>query len=93
MPWEGVERIGFRELASGGGEYGGEKLKREELKKLREMFETRKREEMKWVLEDDVEMNEEWFDEGSKVWDPAKRRRSEREVVEFLVERFVLGFW
>nr|XP_011466101.1 PREDICTED: pentatricopeptide repeat-containing protein At5g67570, chloroplastic [Fragaria vesca subsp. vesca] len=87
MPWEGVERIGFRELASGAGEYGGEKLKREELNKLREMFETRKREEMKWVLEDDVEMNEEWFDEGSKVWDPPKRRRSEREVVEFLVER------
>ena len=90
MPWEGVERIGLRELAGSSGEYGGEKLKKEELNGLREMFESRKREEMKWVLDDDVEINEEWFDEESRVWDPSKRRRSEWEVVQFLVERFVL---
>ncbi|PRQ48209.1 hypothetical protein RchiOBHm_Chr2g0108141 [Rosa chinensis] len=75
MPWERVERIGFRELASSSGEYGGEKLKKEELNALREMFETRKREELKWVLDDHVEIKEEWFDGENRVWDPTKRRR------------------
>ncbi|XP_062004814.1 pentatricopeptide repeat-containing protein At5g67570, chloroplastic isoform X1 [Rosa rugosa] len=87
MPWERVERIGFRELASSSGEYGGEKLKKEELNALREMFETRKREELKWVLDDDVEIKEEWFDGENRVWDPTKRRRGEGEVIQFLVER------
>ncbi|PRQ48211.1 hypothetical protein RchiOBHm_Chr2g0108171 [Rosa chinensis] len=73
MPWERVERIGFRELASSSGEYGGEKLKKEELNALREMFE--------------MEIKEEWFDGENRVSDPTKRRRGEGEVIQFLVER------
>lgn len=92
MPWESVEKIGFRELASTSVEYGGEKLKKEELKALREMFEARKREELKWVLDDDIELKDEWFGDENRVWDPSKRRRGEGEVIQFLVDRFVLGF-
>jgi len=93
-PWEGIERIGFRELASTSAEYRGEKLKREELNALREMFEARKLEELKWVLDDDIEMKEEWFNGEDRVWDPSKRRRrGEGEVIHFLVDRYVLGFW
>lgn len=91
-PWEGIERIGFRELASTSAEYGGEKLKKEELNALREMFEARKLEELKWVLDDDIEMKEEWFNGEDRVWDPSKRRRrGEGEVIQFLVDRYVLG--
>ncbi|KAM3014598.1 hypothetical protein FF2_027279 [Malus domestica] len=87
-PWEGIERIGFRELASTSAEYGGEKLKKEELNALREMFEARKLEELKWVLDDDIEMKEEWFNGEDRVWDPSKRRRrGEGEVIQFLVDR------
>lgn len=87
-PWEGIERIGFRELASTSAEYGGEKLKKEELKALREMFEARKLEDLKWVLDDDIELTEDWLDGENRVWDPAKRRRrGEGEVIQFLVDR------
>lgn len=86
-PWESVEKIGFRELASTSVEYGGEKLKKEELKALREMFEARKREELKWVLDDDIELKDEWFGDENRVWDPAERRRGEGEVIQFLVDR------
>jgi hypothetical protein len=63
----------------------GEKLKKE---KLREMFEERKCEDLLWVLEDDdVLVKEECLDGEKGNWDPAKRRRSEAEVVRFLVDR------
>ncbi|VVA23388.1 PREDICTED: pentatricopeptide [Prunus dulcis] len=87
-PWEGIERIGFRELASTSAEYVGEKLKKEELKALREMFEARKLDDLKWVLDDDIGLKEDWMDGENRVWDPAKRRRrGEGEVIQFLVDR------
>ncbi|KAL5556786.1 hypothetical protein UlMin_039022 [Ulmus minor] len=86
-PWERVESVCFRELASSSGEYGGDKLRREELGELRRMFEARKREELQWVLDDDVEVQEEWLESGKRSWEPSKRRRSEVEVIRFLVDR------
>ena len=88
-PWERLERAGLREIASESREYSGEKLKREKLRELGEMFEERKREALLWVLDDDVLVKEEWLDGEKTNWDPSKRRRSEAEVVRFLVDRFV----
>lgn len=94
MPWERLERVGCREMASTSTEYSGEKLKREELRELKEMFESRKRQDLQWVLDDDVEIKEEWLDDEKRVWNPIKRRRrGEGEVIRFLVDRFVLEFW
>ncbi|KAF3439065.1 hypothetical protein FNV43_RR17340 [Rhamnella rubrinervis] len=87
MPWKRLERVGFRELASASTEYKGEKLKREELRELKEMFESRKRQGLQCVLDDDVEIREEWLDGEKRVWNPMKRRRSEDEVIRFLVDR------
>ncbi len=94
-PWERLERVGLREIASESNEYSGGKLKKEKLRELREMFEERKREELQWVLEDDMVIKQEWLDSEKSVWNPTKRQRSEAEVIQFLVERFVFEsiFW
>ncbi|KAJ7952750.1 Pentatricopeptide repeat [Quillaja saponaria] len=88
-PWEGLQRVELLEIASANKEYEGEKLKRESLNELKEMFEARKREELQWVLDDDIEIKEGWFNGESGSWDPEKRRqsRSEAEVIRFLVDR------
>ncbi|XP_040999766.1 pentatricopeptide repeat-containing protein At5g67570, chloroplastic [Juglans microcarpa x Juglans regia] len=86
-PWESLERAGIREISSESREYCGEKLKREKLSELRELFEERKREALRWVLDEDVLVKEEWLDGEKGVWEPSKRRRSEAEEVKFLVDR------
>lgn len=55
LPWEGAKGIALRELASGSGEFGGDKLKGEGLVELREMLAQRKSEDYRWLLEDDLE--------------------------------------
>lgn len=87
-PWERLDSV---EIATLSAEYGGEKLKREELRELGQMFESRRREELRWVLDDDVELKEEWLEGEKRPWDPSKRRRCEAEVIRFLVDRFVFG--
>ncbi|KAK7849273.1 pentatricopeptide repeat-containing protein, partial [Quercus suber] len=86
-PWERLERVGLREVASESTEYSGGKLKKEKLRELREMFEERRLDELQWVLDDDILIKEEWLDGENRVWDPAKRQRNEAEVIRFLVER------
>jgi hypothetical protein len=88
-PWERLETAGLGEIASESRECCGEKLKREKLRELREMFEERKSVDLLWVfLDDDVLVKEEWLDGEKGNWDPAKRRPSEAEVFRFLVDRF-----
>ena len=88
-PWERLDRVGLREVASESTEYSGGKLKKEKLRELREMFEERRLDELQWVLDDDILIKEEWLDGENRVWDPSKRQRNEAEVIRFLVERFV----
>ncbi|XP_024025463.1 pentatricopeptide repeat-containing protein At5g67570, chloroplastic [Morus notabilis] len=83
-PWESLESV---EVAKLSAEYSGEKLKREEFLELGQMFESRKRDELRWALDDDVEVKEEWLDGEKTRWDPSNRRRSEVEVIRFLVDR------
>lgn len=93
-PWEGLKKVEFLELTRANKEYGGEKLSKDSLKELKEMFEARKRDELQWVLDDDIELNEDWFNgENERLGVGKKRRkRSEAEVIRFLVNRFVLNF-
>ncbi|XP_058765469.1 pentatricopeptide repeat-containing protein At5g67570, chloroplastic-like [Vicia villosa] len=81
-PWEGVQKVEFLERTR---EFRGEKLKRENLTELKEIFSARKMDELKWVLEDDLEIKELWFDKGSDGKKTSKR--SEVQVVSFLVDR------
>ncbi|KAK9284654.1 hypothetical protein L1049_023830 [Liquidambar formosana] len=81
-----VERIGFREIASG-KEYGGQKLKREHLRELGELFDKRRRDEFTVDLDDDMEVEEGWLDKERPRWEPVKRLRSEADAIQFLIDR------
>ncbi|CAI8609384.1 unnamed protein product [Vicia faba] len=81
-PWEGVQKVEFLERIK---ECGGVKVDREGLMELKEMFRGRKMDELKWVFENDLEINEVWFDESSDGKKSSKR--SEGQVVRFLVDR------
>ncbi|CAJ2635266.1 unnamed protein product [Trifolium pratense] len=86
-PWEGVEKVEFLERVKVNKDNGGGKLKRESLMELKEMFLERKMDELKWVFDDDLEIDEAWFDENS--YEKKTSKRSEVKVVRFLVDRFV----
>ncbi|OIV89398.1 hypothetical protein TanjilG_22230 [Lupinus angustifolius] len=88
-PWEGLRKIEFLERVRVKEECGGENVKRESLKELKEMFGGRKIDELKWVFDDDIEMEEDWFNDESETWgvEKKKRKRSESEVIRFLVDR------
>uniref|UniRef100_A0A7N0T5I1 Pentatricopeptide repeat-containing protein n=1 Tax=Kalanchoe fedtschenkoi TaxID=63787 RepID=A0A7N0T5I1_KALFE len=86
-PWEGVERAALREAAGGRGEYGGEGLRGEALMELGRVLEGRRREEVMWVLDDDVEVGERRMEEKGE-WDGSRRRtRTAAEAVQFLIDR------
>lgn len=82
-PWERIERLKFRQLASQSKEFAGDNLKRENLRELKEMFEK----DLNWILDDDVQVGS--HDLAEKVeWEPEKRWRSEAEAIRVLVDRF-----
>ncbi|KAK7330949.1 hypothetical protein VNO77_25156 [Canavalia gladiata] len=85
-PWEALQKVEFMEQAGTFKEFRGEKLKRESLIELKEMFESRKKDELKWVFDDDLEIDELWFNESYGVRNKT-RKRSEDEVIRFLVDR------
>jgi len=91
-PWEGVEKVELLKRMKVNNEHRGEKLKRESLIELREMFRERKMDELKWVFEDDIEINQVWFDESNDGERKKTSKRSEVQVVRFLVDRFVFCF-
>lgn len=87
-PWEELQTVEFLEKARAIKEYRGGKLRRESLTELKEMFEERKMDELKWVFDADLEINEDWFNEGHGTRGDT-RKRSEGAVIKFLVDRFV----
>lgn len=91
-PWEGIQKVEFLERTKANKEYRGEKLKRESLKELGEMFRARKMDDLKWVFHDDLEINELSCDESSYSVGKHTRKRSEAQVIRFLVDRFVFNF-
>lgn len=90
-PWERIERVKLKEIGSGSREFNGGKLKRENLRQLKEVFEGN----LKWVFDDDIDVEDsDWLRSGSEEkWDPAKRWRGEGEAIRFLVDRFVIDIF
>ncbi|KAF2295572.1 hypothetical protein GH714_033221 [Hevea brasiliensis] len=84
-PWESIERARLREFASGNKEFNGPKLKTENLRELKEIFE----DGLTWVLDNDIEIEDDgWLrSENKREFDPFKRRRNDREAIRFLVNR------
>ncbi|KAK2356840.1 Pentatricopeptide repeat (PPR) superfamily protein [Trifolium repens] len=87
-PWEGVEKVEFLERMKVSEDNGGGKLKRESLMELKEMFRERKMDELKWVFDDDLEIDEAWFDENSYEKKTSKRRL---RLLGFLLIGCVIG--
>ncbi|XP_020235014.1 pentatricopeptide repeat-containing protein At5g67570, chloroplastic isoform X1 [Cajanus cajan] len=85
-PWEGIQKVDFLEKTWASKDLGVQKLKRESLTELKEMFEARKKDELKWVFDADLEIDEVWFDEGYGVRSKTPKR-SESDVIKFLVHR------
>ncbi|XP_022843783.1 pentatricopeptide repeat-containing protein At5g67570, chloroplastic [Olea europaea var. sylvestris] len=83
-PWESLERLQLRELASENTEYSGEKLRPEHLRELSDIIEE-DRDKFSWLLDNDIEFAEERF-ENEQKWVPPKRR-GEAETIKFLVDR------
>ncbi|GFY86639.1 tetratricopeptide repeat (TPR)-like superfamily protein [Actinidia rufa] len=83
-PWERLERHKLRDLASSSKEYGGEKLRSEHLRELSEFLE-RDCDKFRWLLEDDIEMEEGWLERENRNWAP--RKRDEVEAIQFLVDK------
>ncbi|KAL4019961.1 hypothetical protein IC575_018724 [Cucumis melo] len=90
-PWERLERVNFNELTGVRTGYNRDSLKKESLRELRKLFETRKLEELEWALDDDVELKEEWLQSENGQYDAVKRRRGDGEVIRFLVDRLSSG--
>ncbi|TXG59931.1 hypothetical protein EZV62_014504 [Acer yangbiense] len=84
-PWERIERLKFRELASGSKEFVGHNLKKENLRELKQMFE----EDLNWVLDNDIQLDDDYGSLGgeNREFDPAKRWRSEADAIRVLVDR------
>ncbi|KAK7293637.1 hypothetical protein RJT34_16509 [Clitoria ternatea] len=62
------------------------------LMELKEMFQARKIDELKWVLDDDLEIDELWFDKNQGVKDNTWKR-SEAEVIRYNVHDHGLPSW
>ncbi|KAL6573054.1 hypothetical protein OROHE_002530 [Orobanche hederae] len=83
-PWERFEGLRLRELAGENMEYGGERLDPERLIELSNIIES-ERDKFSWLLDNDIEHEEGWFENDGKKWEPPKR--SEAEAITLLINR------
>ncbi|CAN1132943.1 Pentatricopeptide repeat-containing protein At5g67570, chloroplastic [Linum perenne] len=84
-PWESMDRVRLKEVASGSKEFDGGKLKRENLMELKETFQGN----LTWLLNDDVDFEDDETERSVKEsnWEPSIRKRSEGEAIRFLVHK------
>ncbi|WCJ37795.1 Pentatricopeptide repeat-containing protein At5g67570 chloroplastic [Euphorbia peplus] len=84
-PWEMIEKVQLKEIASATNEFNGDKLKVEKLGELKDIFE----DGLKWVLDNDIETQDgdRLWSENQRQWDPATRRLSDKQAIRFLVDR------
>ncbi|KAK9066999.1 hypothetical protein SSX86_014323 [Deinandra increscens subsp. villosa] len=86
-PWERLERAELMGYASGNKEFvGGESLKYEHLDELREFIE-KERDKFKWIMEDDIELEDGMVEKKTDNWVRPKRKASDSEAIRFLVDR------
>ncbi|CAI9111267.1 OLC1v1011446C1 [Oldenlandia corymbosa var. corymbosa] len=84
-PWERLDRFKLRELASESTEYDGGKLKIEHLRELSDIMEG-ERGKLRWLLDDDVEVEDGWLQSETSTWKPPKQ--SEGEAIPIFLDRF-----
>ncbi|KAL7607437.1 hypothetical protein Lser_V15G19982 [Lactuca serriola] len=86
-PWERLERTELMECAITNKEFvGGENLKYEHLDELSEFIE-KERDKFKWIMEDDIELEDGMLQNKNDNWVPPKRKVSDGEAIRFLVDR------
>ncbi|KAL6963584.1 hypothetical protein U1Q18_034595 [Sarracenia purpurea var. burkii] len=85
-PWERLESVQLRDFGGLSKEFGGQKLKSENLRELSEILE-RECDKFRWILDDDIELEDGWLENRRRNWDPQKRRGDEAEVIRFLVDK------
>ncbi|KAI3726362.1 hypothetical protein L1987_66159 [Smallanthus sonchifolius] len=86
-PWERLERAELMEYASANKAFvGGENLKYEHLDELSEFIE-KERDKFRWIMEDDIELEDGMLENKSANWVRPKRTVSDGEAIRFLVDR------
>lgn len=87
-PWERIEKLKLQELSSESKMYSGDKLNSEHLWELSDIIES-ERDKFSWLLDNDVEIKQGWFDNERANWDYRQRRRGEAETIRFIIDRYV----
>lgn len=85
-PWETIEKLKLQELSSESKVYSGDKLNSERLWELSDIIES-ERDKFSWLLDNDVEIKQGWFDNERPNWDYRQRRRGEAETIRFIIDR------
>ncbi|KAH0700415.1 pentatricopeptide repeat-containing protein At5g67570, chloroplastic [Solanum tuberosum] len=85
-PWEKIEKLKLQELSSESKVYSGDKLNSEHLWELSDIIES-ERDKFSWLLDNDVEIKQGWFDNERANWDYRQRRRGEAETIRFIIDR------
>ncbi|XP_055806360.1 pentatricopeptide repeat-containing protein At5g67570, chloroplastic [Solanum dulcamara] len=85
-PWERIEKLKLQELSSESKVYSGDKLNSEHLWELSDIIES-ERDKFSWLLDNDVEIKQGWFDNERSNWDYRQRRRGEAETIRFIIDR------
>ncbi|XP_010272797.1 PREDICTED: pentatricopeptide repeat-containing protein At5g67570, chloroplastic [Nelumbo nucifera] len=84
-PWEGLERVRLRELASVSKEYTGEKLRGENLQELSEILAKRNHDDFQCLLDDDIEEGSCFIEQ--EIRSPTKSRGGDADTIRFLINR------
>ncbi|KAK4346672.1 hypothetical protein RND71_033011 [Anisodus tanguticus] len=85
-PWERIEKLKLQELSSENKVYSGDKLNSEHLWELSDIIES-ERDKFSWLLDNDVEIKQGWFNNERANWDYRQRRRGEAEIIRFIIDR------
>ncbi|KAJ8567349.1 hypothetical protein K7X08_019557 [Anisodus acutangulus] len=85
-PWERIEKLKLQEFLSENKVYSGDKLNSEHLWELSDIIES-ERDKFSWLLDNDVEIKQGWFDNERDNWDYRQRRRGEAEIIRFIIDR------
>ncbi|XP_060194379.1 pentatricopeptide repeat-containing protein At5g67570, chloroplastic isoform X2 [Lycium barbarum] len=85
-PWEKIEKLKLQEICSESKVYSGDKLNSEHLWELSHIIES-ERDKFSWLLDNDVEIKQGWFDNERANWDYRQGRRGEAEIIRFIIDR------
>ncbi|CAH9076437.1 unnamed protein product [Cuscuta europaea] len=85
-PWERLHKLQMQELSSEKMQYSGDKFSAQPLRELRDIIEC-EREKYRWILDDDVQIEDGWSDYKSSNWEPPKLRGGESGAIRFVIDK------